>query len=91
MCVISELLNRWNEIDNKVLTLQEIDDYLQSISNSQSIFNVTEKQWKKWRRGDFVYFFYMINEKSIMMKMDVMLDHGVSPSTIVKVVNCQAV
>ncbi|WP_338749225.1 hypothetical protein [Bacillus sp. FJAT-52991] len=84
-------ISQWNEIKNTALTLKELDDYLQSISESKSIFNVTEKQWKNWRQGDFVYFSYIINEKPVMLKMDLMLDHGVSPSTIVKVVGCETI
>ncbi|OZI12012.1 hypothetical protein [Bacillus sp. FJAT-42315] len=91
MAVMDRVCSEVNKVYRKALTLKEMDEYLHAISDSPSIFSFTEKQWRKWRQGEYLYFFYIINEKSIMFKMDIMLDHGISPSTIVKVVDWNTV
>ncbi|MGM7635202.1 hypothetical protein [Bacillus sp. Hm123] len=91
MAVMDRVCSELDEVHMKSLTLKEVDEHLYSISESASIFSFTEKQWRKWRQGEFLYFFYIIKDQSIMFKMDVMLDHGISPSTIVKIVDWNTV
>lgn len=73
------------------VTLLEMDNELQPISDSDSIFEYGQDYWNDWKDGNKASFVYKVEGLDINVQFEIVEDNGISEDTKVKVVDWEEI